>query len=154
MTLVEFLLARLAEKERLAQRAAELCGCHPPAPSWDFGDESTGGRIVVVDEPHPQIKRKLNRRWNGTYVDLFHAEHIVQHDPARVLAEIDIKRRIIELHTGNHECSVYEDHGRGVEINNCAWIEDKDCSTLHLLALPDAGHPDYREEWRPQEPAA
>lgn len=72
-------------------------------------------------------------------------EHIARHDPARVLAEVAAKRRIIDLHGRDHECSIY-DHG---EISSCNYILDGDCSTMRLLALPYAGRPGYREEWRP-----
>lgn len=65
-------------------------------------------------------------------------------DPARVLAECEAKRRIVALHDGAHECSVYV---RG-EVDNCAWVERGDsCSTLRLLALPYADHPDYDPSW-------
>ena len=62
-------------------------------------------------------------------------DHIARWDPARVLAECEAKRRIIELCGG--------------------WVPDRDVSPLAadyilgLLAVPYAGHPDYDEEWRP-----
>ena len=55
-------------------------------------------------------------------------------DPARVLADCEAKRRIVK------------------------WAKDwplrpsrpsDEDTILGLLALPYAGHPDYREEWRP-----
>jgi hypothetical protein len=63
-------------------------------------------------------------------------------DPARVLAEVEAKRRIIAEH---------------FEEGYCCWTcSDKNgdsserwpCPTLRLLVLPHAGHPDYRTEWR------
>jgi hypothetical protein len=70
------------------------------------------------------------------------------------LAEVDAKRRILDLHEGDHECSTIR---RGVdcegvpyeEIDNCTWVLDGDCSTVHLQALPYAAWPGYREDWRP-----
>ena len=54
-------------------------------------------------------------------------EHIARWDPARVLAECEAKREIVvEM--------AYD--GLGPR----EWI-------LHQLALPYAGHPDYRQEW-------
>jgi hypothetical protein len=41
--------------EAVARKAAELCGCHPPSPHWTFGDETTDGRILVDDDPHPGV---------------------------------------------------------------------------------------------------
>ncbi|MEU5596670.1 DUF6221 family protein [Streptomyces sp. NPDC020298] len=81
-----------------ARKAAELCGCHPAAPLWTFGDETTDGRILVVDDPHPGIKRKIGRRWNGSYEGVFMAEHVVRHDPAAVLRRITADRKQLDLH--------------------------------------------------------
>jgi hypothetical protein len=94
---VEFLEAAHKEAERLAERAADLCGCHPPAPAWLFrdGDEPTDGRILVADDPHPDLKRKIGRRWNGSYEGLFMAEHIVLHDPEAVLRRINSERKTL-----------------------------------------------------------
>jgi uncharacterized protein DUF6221 len=140
VTLVEFLRARLNEDEQKARRAAELCGCHPPAPSWKVHDEETDGRIVVVDDPHPEVKRKLWRRWSNTYEGLFAAEHIVRHDPARVLREVEAKRELVLMYeaildTGGFVGTLYANAAE---------------PALRLLALPYAAHEDFREEWRPQ----
>ena len=66
--------------------------------------------------------------------------------PARVLAEVEAKRRIVEEHSDTkedvHECQGYIDDRRSVAI----W---EHCPTLRLLALPYADHPDYDEEWKP-----
>ena len=71
--------------------------------------------------------------------------------PARVLAEVQVKRRIIALHKS-----------RGVEGGppyewTCAFCDhapvpweryiEWPCVTLRLLALPYAEHPDYQAEW-------
>jgi len=67
--------------------------------------------------------------------------------PPRVLAECAAKRRIIALHEPGHECSQYDRDG---EIDNFLYCHDfEDCSTMYLLALPYADHPNYRDEWRP-----
>ncbi len=60
------------------------------------------------------------------------AEHIARWDPARVLAECEAKRRIIE------------------QVRDVKWggfaVRD---TILELLALPYADHPDYRAWWAP-----
>lgn len=96
--------------EAAARKAAALCGCHAPAPSWSFrdGDEPTDGRILVVDEPHPTLKRKIGRRWNGSYEGLFMAEHIVRHDPAAVLRRCEADRKILNRHRLNPDATWYE----------------------------------------------
>lgn len=61
------------------------------------------------------------------------AEHIARHDPARVLREIEAKRRIL---------------GR---VNSHATIMGWDeihGDLLRSLALPYADRPGFREEWR------
>lgn len=143
--LVAFLRSRLQEDEDAARKAAELCGCHPPAPSWSFrdGDEPTDGRILVVDDPHPLPKRKIGRRWNNSYEGLFMAEHIVRYDPGRVLTEVQAKRKIVDL---------YDVASASPELDRDAWLVLKE--VVALLALPFAKYPEYREEWRPQPTSA
>jgi hypothetical protein len=68
---------------------------------------------------------------------------------ARVRAEVDAKRRIIDEH-----------HRSGVMCPRCSLgTEDGEivfeldpCQTLRLIALPYAGHPAYRPEWAPAVP--
>jgi hypothetical protein len=64
------------------------------------------------------------------------ATHIARWDPARVLAECEAKRRIVELVLDRP----IRDHG------DC---KCESCWTLRLVALPYADHPDYRAEWKP-----
>lgn len=55
---------------------------------------------------------------------------------ARVLAECEAKRRIVEVHAHDYKWSV-EHAGELAKM------------TIELLALPYADHEDYREEWKP-----
>jgi hypothetical protein len=89
------LVEALDQAEKLAKRAASLCGCHPPAPEWAFDPGDEEGRILVVDDPHPEARRKLSRRWNGTYEGLFMAEHIARWDPSTVLRLIERDRALL-----------------------------------------------------------
>lgn len=165
--LVQFLRDRLDEDEATARKAAALCGCHPAAPSWTFrdGDEETDGRILIVDDPHPVLlgkRRRLARRWNRSYDGLFAAQHIVRHDPARVLAEVNAKRQILDLHGIVHReigwlADGEEEHGEIAVCGACvpkhahyqrrADVPEGACTTVRLLALPYADHPDHRVEW-------
>ncbi|WP_150112998.1 DUF6221 family protein [Streptomyces violaceusniger] len=60
--------------------------------------------------------------------------HIIRHDPARVLAEVEAKRVLVD------------------EFERCGPNNPRH-SVLHftvrVLAAVYDGHPDYREEWRP-----
>ncbi|MFJ7269409.1 DUF6221 family protein [Streptomyces sp. NPDC099050] len=169
--LVQFLRARLDEDNEAARKAAALCGCHPAAPSWTFrdGDDEEDGRIITVGDPHPILlgkRRRLAQRWNQSYDGLFAAQHIVRHDPARVLAEVDAKRRILLLHNipavvspkmaafGLRKGESPEDDRRcagcGLDSMDDPITPDvSECPILRALALPYADHPDYREEWKP-----
>lgn len=71
------------------------------------------------------------------------------YDPRLELADIEAKRRIVELHHISDE-DVYDADGierPGKDCTEC-WDEFP-CDTLRLLALPYAEHSDYREEWKP-----
>lgn len=78
-------------------------------------------------------------------------------DRAQELADVAAKRRLIAGHGP----------GRVVDESDGRWASDPDswdppwtkctghewvaypCEMLRLLALPWAGHPDYREDWKP-----
>lgn len=73
-------------------------------------------------------------------------EHIERWDLAAVIADLDARLRIVDLHTGGHECSGYDHQG---EIDHCRYYHDFEyCSTLRLLAAPYADRPGYRPTWR------
>ena len=147
MTLTEFLLARISEDEMLAREsignkwyaqahsevrtvAHDLRGAVEPC--WYQIAES--GRSAG---PHAD---------RGDFDDRPTFKHIVRHDPARVLAECEAKRRIVELHRENV-------HGDNCKL--CGYGDDRSegdswpCTSLRLLALPHADHPDYNQSWRP-----
>jgi uncharacterized protein DUF6221 len=130
VTLAAFLLARIDDDRRQAEQAT-------PGPWHDVRiDDGTDGwnveargaqrtdRDVAVDHARPA--EGACRRSD--------AAHIARWHPARVLAECDAKRRIIELQRSDLRDDPQD------------WEADE---VLRLLALPYAGHPDYRAEWRP-----
>jgi hypothetical protein len=147
-TLVEWLRARLDEDEQVA-RAAATDGHEQwrlrnhEADYWMITDAT--GEVVVYDE--------------GTPTDS-EAEHITRHDPARVLAEVEAKRELIDEHAEYEWAETIESEpvGQGL-CRKCADWDNVDydgpphepypCDTLRLLALPYADAPGYREEWRP-----
>jgi hypothetical protein len=124
--LAGFLLARIAEDEAVALEAG--------GEDWEQAD----GRKVRW------LRNGGNAHGWVAFVDLPTATaHIARHDPARVLAECEAKRRIVEYaemlngqaaHQGG-EVAGYHATGLGIAIR--------------LLAEPYATHPDYRAEWRP-----
>jgi hypothetical protein len=129
---------QIDDRERLARRAAALCGCHPSAPVWSFhdGDEPTDGRILVVDDPHPTLKRKISRKWSTTYEGLFMAEHIVANDPHAVLRRCAADRKILEVHAPRGgDWDPYACLGCGSDSEYGVLVDHtNDCETLLALA--------------------
>jgi hypothetical protein len=120
----EFLLARIAEDNRVAVDAAEASGRE----DWDAGPPGGG----------PSEARAV--------------EHIALHDPARVRAECSAKRAIVlacrevrpDMHfLGSRPQGMADFPMTPRDPHQLAAI------TLALLALPYADHHDYRPDWRP-----
>jgi uncharacterized protein DUF6221 len=125
MTLVEFLTARLDEDEQSAHEAEDSLGKLNMA--WSFQpDGDLGGKVLARDH-YVMIPK-------GTTTI---AQHIARHDPARILREVEAKRRIIIEHHPVDPCDAHD-----VALGTIS------CDTLRLLALPYADHPDYDERWR------
>lgn len=143
VTLVEFILARLDEDERVALAATpspwRIDPRDPNVILEPFPIDSVG---MAGDRQRNLFTGQISNRRGQSVSD---ARHIARHDPARVLAEVTAKRAIVEL----HEPYASESHG-GAACWVCGpggfpWP----CTTLRLLALPFADHSDYREEWKP-----
>jgi hypothetical protein len=130
--LVAFLLARMAEGEAVAREAGE--------------------RVYVCD--HCGVPTSPDGEWadGADHLPNHHSNWLPVHDPARVLAECEAKRRIVELHSADPvpQRMVY---GTIVACSTCGDVDDNPtewpCETLCLLALPYADHADYDEGWRP-----
>lgn len=145
--LAEWLGQQLDEDERAARRMEE----HFPSP-WELSDRGWMAHAVADGPAFREVVRL--EQWHGMPEDVGLGqliEHVARHDPARVLREVDAKRQILGLHT---PFRVDGDPGPG--CNTCSWRDDMEdlqviwpCSTLRLLALPYAGRPGYRDEWRP-----
>lgn len=81
------------------------------------------------------------------------AAHIARHHPARVLAEVDAKRKLIRR-IFEYEAKIDSEWGcchyaEEIEAGLCSEVNPAEVTALRLLALPYADHPGYREEWRP-----
>jgi hypothetical protein len=156
--LVTWLRAQLDDDERAAR--AELTPAASISVSlglslWEARDVG-GPEMPSVWEGTALIARDLADE---------HAQHIARWDPVRVLAEVDARRQILELHAGEHDCpkimtGVYADDwpasaswGKAGESWRHATNEhfegDRPCPTLRAQGLPYADRDGYREEWRP-----
>ena len=121
--LAAFLLARIAEDEAVATLATS-------AP-WQENESLAGGEDDwrIEDAQGRDIAGCPDCGVRASF-DRPDADHIARHDPARVLAECEAKRRIVEEADGA----------------DAQWWEHR---YLLALALPYADHPDYRDEWKP-----
>jgi hypothetical protein len=76
-------------------------------------------------------------------------DHVARHDPARVLREVDAKRRIIEAAEDASGIDAQLDGQLRVGRRDEAIEPYVGDVILRALALPYADRPDYRDEWRP-----
>lgn len=163
--LVQWLRAQLDEDERTARTACEYAEAE-----WRLDED---GETVLWWPPEPHIAEKerekglpvVSDHWRGQAISpggTRIAPHIAEHDPARVLREINAKRQVIaayaaavdrmeelaaliaRLRAGNESSYM-------PELDRSAAIHKRDVlhEVLQLLALPYADRPGYREEWRP-----
>lgn len=135
MNITEFLLARIAEDEAGALSAS-------PG-GWHYGsvESVAGGMLYDETRTIASVHYEQPEDHDGQIVRHLlspeadaNGRHIARHDPARVLAECEAKRRIIErLHR-------LADAGYPGE-----WppVDDAVPDVLCLLAQPYADHPDY-----------
>ena len=134
MTLTEFLLARVAEDERVARAASISSGA-----DWSTKEVEPWGEIVDGSSPqgNPRAYGDDTELWDhegalGMWPET--ARHVAHFDPARMLAECEAKRDII-----------------GFVLAAESGIEQlrPDDRAMRALALPYADHPDYQPEWKP-----
>lgn len=155
-----FLRSRLDEREKVALAA---CGDAGSAGRWRQEDphrepgriEDDLNDVVIYDEGSPTGEQ---------------ARHIADNDPEFVLADVAAKRQIVWEH-GDNGVFKHDDNGDlvragplGDRCTSCLLTDDPlaaeagsefaemapyPCRTLRLLALPFAGHSQYRESWRP-----
>lgn len=134
MTLTEFLLARIAENEAVAREAASIAGTPWRATYGRQVETSRDGYLVTPEDEHSDLDDPADAV----------SQHIARHDPVRVLAECEAKRRIVQEYTDllKWDADESDDHGiHGQRIG----LE----FAVKMLALPDTDHPDYKESWRP-----
>jgi len=132
--LVRWLGKQLEEDERLARAAT-------PGP-WS----RMGRRVLDPTPPSDRLGIGMAVGHAAADADFNEtADHIVRHDPARVLREIDSKRAILALHTQS-----LRDGGCQVcDVPGGRRLRPDACTTVRMLASAYADRPGFREEWRP-----
>lgn len=120
--LVRWLNTCLDEDERIARAAAGLQA--DPENGWGISDRAITPHIGVVHEDEARA-------------------HIVEHNPARVLREIDAKRQLLAIHRP------YVPEPDQACLGCAGGIMFTSCPVVRLLALPYADREGYQEAWRP-----
>lgn len=167
--LVEFLRARLAEDEEAARAATPGPWWHHPGKQW-LGPEAfekydlrQGEEFVGYGGPHPFTGAVCSTGPAGNMQGMKDAAHIARHDPARVLAEVEAKRRIVE----DYASALADRKAIRAEMRKVLHTDRDAFSKLHrqegaliykteglapilrILATVFADHPGYRPEWAP-----
>lgn len=143
--LVAFINARYDEREKIAHAA--------DGARW----EAQGG--AVWDERNGSVVAGFTRVYPETAIELDEgdARHMALNDPAAVLADIAMKRRILNEHRENPDCPgecmpgfielaiVEENDGTLREVERFPFP----CRTVRLLGSEFDTHPDYQKGWAP-----
>ncbi|MVU78215.1 hypothetical protein GPX89_13290 [Nocardia sp. ET3-3] len=126
MTIEEFIEARIAEDERVARKAGEQ-----PGPIWDHAlRESYPGIYTHEIDCEEEVFARVD--YEPT------ADHIVSHDPARVLRQCAAMRSALET---------FETFGEAAELPTIGWIGLRN-GVIRSLAAIWSDHPDYRDDWK------
>lgn len=114
--MLAFWQARLDEDEQAARRVKS---------SW----RQVGETGVIVASDGGRAEECANGNWTGI------AEHIVRHDPARVLRDVGAARKRLAALSD------------AIEAGHDSY--DIAASLLPYEVLPYTDHADYKESWRP-----
>ncbi|MBH5334630.1 hypothetical protein IHE55_07365 [Streptomyces pactum] len=146
--LLTFLHARYDEDEAAARSAGGIVEWHVPA-----------RRAVMAEgfgeaEPYDASLRTLLERDDslmpfGCVAVTDHdadARFIARFDPARVVAEVEAKRALLRMYEQPERSDALPESVNRFTASTQRQVLD---AVFRRLALPYAGHPDYREEWRP-----
>lgn len=141
--LVQFLRDRLDEDAIVAQKAIaeEFLTSGRWMARGPYGEGDRFGNIQ--SEQNEQIVEE-SLLWQT-------ATHIVRHDPARVLAEVEWKQRIVSNYAALLQTFGSVDWAKGKNdpvLSGTLSARETLHSVLRAMATAYADHPDYREEWK------
>lgn len=151
MELVDFLRARLDEDEAAAKAATSGPWWYNPGKQWlgpeafEKYDLTKGEEFVGYGGPHPFTGAVCATGPASHAQSMADAAHIARHDPARVLAEIEAKRMLLDLHAPGEMEYVDGDVCMACDVRGEEPFYP--CKTLRLLARPFRDHPDFDQAW-------
>jgi hypothetical protein len=162
--LVTWLRVQLDEDERVALAATPGPWRHNPNKCWRKPGTAWFEEAVFAGPPGAEATCVAGTGETDDQQSMADAQHIARHDPARVLQEVEAKRRWLDelLRLPHYAWDGREEYGcpkatdveiwrqifEGDQVCNCGRDEHVDRS-LRLLALPYADRPGYLEAWRP-----
>ncbi|MFE9432828.1 DUF6221 family protein [Streptomyces sp. NPDC006640] len=128
--LTRWLGEQLDEDERIAKAVDE------EEQSWDPGDKSLGSAVIGAEYGAPVVVGPYD------HLDWTVREFIAEHDPARVLCEVEAKREAL---------AHYERIRLHTRQDDEAYVlaEGAVSKQIQIMATAYADRPGYREEWRP-----
>lgn len=134
--LIEFLRARLDEDKAAAEAAT--------GGEWGAIDHTRPFAIFDVATYQKNDSRGLTGRYAvGAIERSEDRAHIARHDPARVLREVEAKRRILAEYAEVADNDIDEPHEYAYGWANGLGV------AVRLLAAVYDDHPEYRQEWAP-----
>lgn len=142
--LVTWLRVQLDEDEQTARDAKGEAPTETGV--WtlvDNREHRAGAHIKVVDP----LGYEVTENWEVNSRPWDTLPHIARHDPARVLREVEAKRRILDEIVpliDQMDAQIESEWGSGLGPTG------ESDRLVKLLALPYADRPGYREEWRPE----
>lgn len=134
MHLINFVSARLDERERIAKAAMVRGGAE-----WSAYDREQPGWWKDDVDTELLIGGKSVGHFTAEYGGALVAEHVADNQPSFVLADVAAKRQILNL--AYSKCGTDSAYADG-------W-DDAALWAVKALALPYTSHPDYDETWRP-----
>ena len=141
LTLPEFLLARYREDEAAARAAIGTAAFGQQTGRWrlDQVSDQFGPTPIVfalVDDGAKTQVANLEAAWERNE----RGTHIARHNPARVLDDVEAKRKIVDAYnemTEDPEVAAQ----RYQQVATFRYV-------LEVMAQPYKDHPQYRQEWR------
>lgn len=135
MNITEFLAARLAEDEQIARTATRG--------GWGMAVDEPSERTWLIISYDEELEEAAlicegDREGGGVY-HTEDAAHIVSHDPARVLREIEAKRAILAEYTDY--VAMWEEEREAPD-----GVGALQAVIAHMSAVY-SDHPDFKEEW-------
>jgi hypothetical protein len=96
---------------------------------------------VAEDEAHAEAAKGKTISMSADWEDVAAVDHAYRWDPARVLAECEAKRRVVEA-------AADLESGRALAASGSLIIQGLGHRLLRILAAPCADHSDYDPVWR------